>query len=436
MIFFAFYNFLYSYELINFFLGGNMKKIIVLLLSTLFFSTGTSAETLRILAEAGDEATLTKAAAQFEAANPGVTIEASYLGWDDFMATIKLKLADNDPPDLAHGNQGFTVDGTLIQNGLVISLEKYADQYGWKDLFATGALAEFMWSEDGSKWGSGSLFGVSPVAEDVIVYYNKSKLNALGLSVPTSFEEFESALATAQDAGELPIILGGADGWPIIHVWGLVEGAFVDPNKTRKWIFDANNTPFDIPARIVAAKKLAEMASAGYFGSDSLGIGYDDANAMFMNGDGVFNLTGTWMTAQLDEGMGDNVGAFAMPIAGGGGVAGGGSFALPWHISSKASNPDLAAKFLAHLMSNDFVDDLMQVGRVPAQAPTIAPTSNLQAEVIASSNALVGANAKTFYTDWSTPGMYDTVTQELQKLIGGAASADDFISAMAAESLN
>ena len=169
-----------------------MKKIVVLLSSLVFFSTGINAETLRILAEAGDEATLTKAAAQFEAANPGVTIEASYLGWDDFMATIKLKLADNNPPDLAHGNQGFTVDGTLIQSGLVISLEKYAEQYGWKDLFAEGALAEFMWSEDGSKWGSGSLFGVSPVAEDVIVYYNKSKLKALGLSVPSSFEEFES----------------------------------------------------------------------------------------------------------------------------------------------------------------------------------------------------------------------------------------------------
>ena len=35
-------------------------------------------------------------------------------------------------------------------------------------------------------------------------------------------------------------------------------------------------------------------------------------------------------------------------------------------------------------------------------------------------NALVGANAKTFYTDWATPGMYDTVTQELQKVIDGA----------------
>ena len=415
-----------------------MKKIVVLLSSLIFFSTGINAETLRILAEAGDEATLTRAAAQFEAANPGVTIDASYLGWDDFMATIKLKLADNNPPDLAHGNQGFTVDGTLVQNGLIISLEKYADQYGWKDLFADGALAEFMWSEDGSTWGSGSLFGVSPVAEDVIVFYNKSKLKALGLSVPNSFEDFEKALAVSKEAGELPIILGGADGWPIIHVWGIIDGAFVDPNHTRGWIFNPKNFEFNTPSRMDAAKKLADMAAAGYFGSDSLGIGYDDANAMFINGDGVFNLTGTWMTAQLDEGMGDNVGAFAMPTSvwRGSSVAGGGSFALGWHISSKASNPDLAAKFLAHLMSNDFVDDLMEVGRVPAQAPTIAPTSNLQAEVIASSNALVGANAKTFYTDWATPGMYDVVTQELQKLIGGAASAEDFISAMAAESLN
>ena len=63
-------------------------------------------------------------AAQFEEANPGVTVEASYLGWDDFMATIKLKLADSNPPDLAHGNQGFTVDGTLIQNDLIIPLDK------------------------------------------------------------------------------------------------------------------------------------------------------------------------------------------------------------------------------------------------------------------------------------------------------------------------
>ena len=119
------------------------------------------------------------------------------------MATIKLKMADNNPPDLAHGNQGFTVDGTLIQSGLVIPLDKYSDQYGWKNLFADGALAEFLWSDDGSTWGSGTLYGVSPVAEDVIVYYNKEKLNALGLTVPSTFSEFENALKVSKDAGRV-----------------------------------------------------------------------------------------------------------------------------------------------------------------------------------------------------------------------------------------
>ena len=155
--------------------GGFVKKLFLLITSLFFFSFGSNGETLRILAESGDEATLTVAIAQFESANPGVEIETNYLGWDDFMSTIKLKMADNNPPDLAHGNQGFTVDGTLIQSGLVISLEKYANQYGWKDSFASGALSEFMWSDDGSTWGSGSLYGVSPVAEDVIVYYNKKR---------------------------------------------------------------------------------------------------------------------------------------------------------------------------------------------------------------------------------------------------------------------
>ena len=412
-----------------------MKKIFLLITSVFMLSFVSNAETLRILAEAGDEATITEAAAQFEAANPGVKIEANFLGWDDFMATIKLKMADNNPPDLAHGNQGFTVDGTLIQSGLVIPLDKYADQYGWKKSFASGALSEFMWNDDGSIWGEGNLYGISPVAEDVIVYYNKEKLNSLGLSIPATFDGFENALKVAKKAGELPIALGGADGWPIIHVWGLIEGAFVDPSQTRSWIFNAKNIEYSTSDRMSAASKLEDMASAGYFGTDSLGVGYDDANAMFINGEGLFNLTGTWMTADFNSGMGDNVGAFAMP-RNYGGVAGGGSFALPWHISSKSSNPDLAAKFLNHLMSNDFVDDLMGVGRVPAQAPTIAPTSNLQAEVIAASNALVGANAKTFYTDWATPGMYDTVTQELQKVIGGVASAQEFMDAMAAESVN
>ena len=70
-----------------------MKKIFLIITAMLALSFSSKADNLRILAEAGDEATLTAAIAQFEEANPGVTVEASYLGWDDFMSTIKLKMA-------------------------------------------------------------------------------------------------------------------------------------------------------------------------------------------------------------------------------------------------------------------------------------------------------------------------------------------------------
>ena len=42
-------------------MGGFVKKLFLLITSLFFFSFGSNGETLRILAEAGDEATLTVA---------------------------------------------------------------------------------------------------------------------------------------------------------------------------------------------------------------------------------------------------------------------------------------------------------------------------------------------------------------------------------------
>ena len=52
-----------------------MKKLLLIISVLLTFSFASKAENLRILAEAGDEATLTVAIAQFEEANPGVTVD-------------------------------------------------------------------------------------------------------------------------------------------------------------------------------------------------------------------------------------------------------------------------------------------------------------------------------------------------------------------------
>ncbi len=388
--------------------------------------------TLRVAGDAGEEATMGLAKEQFEAANPGVTVEVNLKGWDDHIATIVLTMDSDTPPDVAQGNQGYGVDALLVEAGLILPLDDYAAQYGWTDRFSAGSLAEFRWTEDGKTFGEGPLWGISPISEDIGVFYNKDKLAALGMDTPATFEEFEATLAAALDAGELPIQLGNLDQWPGIHVWSLVEGVFVDAADTRSWIFGASGSSFDSPGRLQAAEKLVEWVEAGYFGADYNGIGYDDATARFTEGEGVFLPVGTWQTNTLATNMGDSVGFMPMPAASGNTLVGGGSLGLGWHISSKTDHPDLAAAFIALLVSEDFTDDLVSVNRVPAQASSAQPESALLGEVIEGIGRVLADDGQTFYHDWATPTMYDAIAAGLQRLLGLADSPADFLAAVQA----
>jgi raffinose/stachyose/melibiose transport system substrate-binding protein len=389
--------------------------------------------TLAVAADAGEEATLEIAKAAFEASHPNVTINVSLKGFDDHVSTINLVLAGDDAPDIAQGNQGYGVDAALVAAGLILSLDDYAAQYGWTDRFSAGSLAEFRWSEDGTEFGVGPLWGISPVSEDIGVYYNKEKLAELGLDVPETFADFEAALGAASGAGELAIQLGNADQWPGIHVWSLVEGVFEDAANTRAWIFGTDGATFETAGRLAAAEKLQEWVDAGYFGTDYNGVGYDDATAKFAAGEGLFFPVGTWQTNTLTENMGDAAGYMAMPAAAGGTLVGGGSLGLGWHISSKTAHADLAGEFIALLVSAEFTSDLVSVNRVPAQSTSAVPETALLKEVVAGVSLVLADDGQTFYHDWATPTMYDAIAPEIQKLLAGATTPADFLAAVQAD---
>lgn len=386
--------------------------------------------TLTVAGDSGEEKTLELAKAQFEADHPNVTVDINLKGFDDHVSTINLTLAGDTAPDVAQGNQGYGVDAQLVSAGLILSLDDYAARYGWLDRFSAGSIAEFRWSEDGTKFGVGPLWGISPVSEDIGVYYNKAKLVELGLDVPATFEDFEAALAASHAAGELPIQLGNADQWPGIHLWSLIEGIFVPAADTRDWIFGTAGASFESAERKQAADKLVEWVDAGYFGSDFNGVGYDDATTKFAAGEGLFFPVGTWQTNTLADNMGDAAGFMPMPAPSGTTLVGGGSLGLGWHISSKTADPDLAAEFIALLVSEEFTDDLVSVNRVPAQTTDAQPQTVLLAEVIAGVGRVLADDGQTFYHDWATPTMYDAIAPELQKLLGGATSSEEFLAAV------
>src|SRR3954454_20158183 len=153
---------------------------------------------------------------EFQKAHPGVTIKRTAKSFKDLNATLKLAVTGPNPPDVVQANQGWQVMGPLVRAKILMPLDKYASKYGWKKRWPTGLLKVNSFSADGKQFGGGQLFGLSQAGEVVGVFYNKAKLKKLG-GIPKTFAQFQSELAKAKGAGEVPIMFGNLDKWPGIH---------------------------------------------------------------------------------------------------------------------------------------------------------------------------------------------------------------------------
>ena len=133
--------------------------------------------------------------AEFEAAHPGVKIQREVKVLEDLKATVKLALTKADGPDVAQVNQGRNDMGALVEAGLLLPLNTYLEKYSWGNVFSTSVASRNSFTEDGKTFGTGNLYGVSPTAEVVGVFYNKDIFKKNGWDVPTTFEDFEALLA-------------------------------------------------------------------------------------------------------------------------------------------------------------------------------------------------------------------------------------------------
>lgn len=390
--------------------------------------------TLRVAAENASSVTLPIIADMFMEQYPNVTVELDFKDFDSYMATV-LNVADlPDAPDLLLGNQGYVTDGALVGAGLIRSLEPYYEAYGWDEWYGEGAMDQFRFTEDGVTFGEGPRWGISESADFVGVFYNADKLAELGLEVPTTFAEFETALETAAAAGELPIKLGNLPGWPATHVAGIAQGASWPAEEIRSWVFGREGADYAAPANLQAFTTFKDWVDKGWISADANGLDYDQAWQEFAEGDGVFLPAGSWLTADLYQRMGESVGFIAPPPGDAGKVVAVASLSLPFHISSKSQNPDLAAGFLDFVMDPDKGQVYLDAGRPPASAGSVGEAADpLTAQVVDAWERIAADDGLTFFQDWATDTMFDTLTGTLQELIGGRISPEDFVAEVQAD---
>jgi raffinose/stachyose/melibiose transport system substrate-binding protein len=371
--------------------------------------------------------------AEFEAAHPGVKIERVVKTLDDLKVTLKLALVETDGPDVAQVNQGRSDMGAMVEAGLLLPLDEYTTAFNWGERFSASVASRNSFTEDGKTFGSGNLYGVSPTAEVVGVYYNKTLFEANGWVVPTTFDEFEALLATIKAAGVTPISFGSLDGWNAIHEFSAVQHLLVSLDYINDFTYGVNNVSFDIPENQQAASVMQAWVDSGYFTDGFAGIGYDDSNKTFKAGEGAMTITGSWLTGELLTDTDQEFGFFLLPgnpdqtrlAIGGVGV--------PFSIRKTTAQPDLAAEYLDWMISPRAAELWAGVGMLPAMPmadDAVVEVDPLFTDTMIAWNTVNEENAVGHYIDWATPTFYDTIVAELQKLFGMVTTPAEFTAAV------
>jgi len=363
---------------------------------------------------------------QFQARYPNVTIDRVAKSFTDLNTTLKLAVSGDEAPDVVQANQGRQVMGTLVKGGLLRPVDEYAEAYGWADRYSPVLLDLNRFSSDGATFGDGELYGLSQMGEIVGLFYNRDKVP----QPPATFAELEQQLAAAKEEGDVPISFGNLDKWPGIHEFQAVQNAFTPADQVRGFVFGREGASFATPENEQAAAKLQEWAEAGYFTEDFNGVGYDPAYQQFADGAGPYLIAGTWLLRDLTDAMGDTLGFMLVPGQEEGQPQALGGESLPFAITAKSENPDVAAAYIDFITNADAAGVLADTGNLPAMNAPAQLSGAAGEDVYEAWRTLTEADGLVPYLDYATPTFYDTITSEVQQLLAGRRTTDEFTQAL------
>ncbi len=376
----------------------------------------------------GLEPVLKQLSKDFEKTHPGVKINLVFKDFNSLVGTVPRALASGSGPDVTEGNQGYQTDAQLVKAKLILPLTKYVKKYGWDRLYAPSTWGMFRWTPDGKSFGRGPVWGIAQTGQNVVAFYNKKKLRELGFNpnkMPQTFAGFDRLLAQlrAKLPDDEPVIHeGNKEGYGFIHLFGGIQGAYVEAPTVRNWIYHVPGSRYDTPGTIKALAKLQQWAKAGYFNDDYNALGYDASATEFGKGKGVFWIGGNWDSTIIKTGLGAaNVGVIPVPPGPSGTWTSVGGLSAPWHISAKTKYADLGAEWLNYVITSRRAQTLMfQQQQIPSDRRAKAPSGDAYlAQVTKAFQQVANDDGLLLYTDWPSPSMYTTLQNQFQLLLAG-----------------
>lgn len=387
-------------------------------------------------AAAGGEQTLTLASVDqgsvedvvkaFEAANPGVKVNFTTSGADEFQQQIRTQLSSGTAPDVMSvwpGNGNPATTYVLAKPGYLRDLSDQA--WAGKLPAAIKSVAQY----EGKTYTG--IFGVNGIG----AVYNQEALTKAGLTAPGTWSELLAFCRAAAAKGTPAFALGIQDNWVTQLVpYALVATLVYGPDRDFDKKMQSGQATFANSAWTTAMAKYQEMDKTGCFQQNPLGASYEASQELAATGKTLGLIQGNWVIALLKKQnpagtftlkplpATDDPAKFLMPGAAGAGYG----------VNAKAKNPELALKFVNFVMSpegmNLFVTKQGGLPSLPDTGFTVDPA------LTELSTFLNGDRTVPFMDQlWPNPKVQQTMLTKIQEIFSGQSTADKMLAAMDAD---
>jgi raffinose/stachyose/melibiose transport system substrate-binding protein len=387
-------------------------------------------------ASGGDSSTLTLASVDqgsvedvvkaFEAANPGVKVNFTTSGADQYQQQIRTQLSSGTAPDVmsvwpGNGNPGALY--VLAKPGYLMDLSDQA--WAGKLPDAVKPVAQY----EGKTYNA--IFGLNGIG----AVYNQEAMSKAGLSPPGTWTELLAFCRAAAAKGTPAFALGIQDKWVTqIVLYALAATTVYGTDRDFEKKMQAGQASFASSAWTAAMAKYQEMERTGCFQRNPLGTSYEASQELAATGKTLGLVQGNWVIALLKKQnpagtftlkalpATDDPGTFILPAAAGAGYG----------INAKAKNKDLALKFVNFVMSPEGMNLLAtKQGGLPALPDT---GFNLDPSLTELSTFVTSDRTVPFMDQlWPNPKVQQTMLSGLQEIFSGQSTPDKMFAAMDAD---
>ena len=259
--------------------------------------------------------------------------------------TMQVQVAAGAGPDIIFLD-GPTDAVEFFKSDRIISLDDYAEQYGWRPLF-------YEWAYD-SGYFDGQLISLPNSFEGMMLYINNTVFEENGWDPPTNIREWEAIMDEAAELGISGMAFGNSDYQGAVDwLYSVFMNSYPGPDALRDAL--EGRTRVDEGLVLASMELMQEWWERGYWSHGmALGMSMDDMTAMFADGRAAMMINGTWAvggllgtysyadwSADLIPEMRDGVGRIMS-------LATGGVFC----INAASEEPDFAAEVLNELFTN------------------------------------------------------------------------------------